>query len=45
MQGSEEWRVMKVVVLGNGQIGKTTFVRFIKHILDPSEVSAKMNKE
>lgn len=29
--GHEERRTMKVVVLGHGQIGKSTLVNFLKH--------------
>lgn len=38
LEESEEWKVMKMIVLGNGQIGKTTFVRFLHQFLDPTVV-------
>lgn len=31
--GFEEWRQMKVVILGNGQIGKSTFIAHLKNSL------------
>lgn len=39
LKSNEEWRAMKMIVLGNGQIGKTTFVRFLHRHLDPTLVS------
>lgn len=38
LEESTEWRAMKMIVLGNGQIGKTTFVRFLHSFLEPSVV-------
>lgn len=35
--GSEPYRVMKLVVLGHGQIGKTTLLRAINNILKKTE--------
>lgn len=34
MKKGEEWRSLKLVVLGNGQIGKTTLIRAIKQLLN-----------
>ncbi len=31
---SEPWRAIKMVVLGNGRIGKTTLLRYIDKIID-----------
>lgn len=36
MKSGEEFRAMKLVVLGNGRIGKTTLLHTIKKILDES---------
>ncbi len=33
--GSEQWRAMKLVVLGNGGIGKTTLLRAFDRLLFP----------
>jgi hypothetical protein len=30
----EEWRAMKLIVLGNGRIGKTTLLHTIRHFLN-----------
>lgn len=38
LEESEEWKAMKMIVLGNGQIGKTTFVRFLHRFLEPTMV-------
>lgn len=32
-RGFEEWRAMKLVVLGHGDIGKTTLIHTIKNLL------------
>ncbi len=32
--GSEEWRAMRIVVLGHGRIGKTALIREVKAILN-----------
>jgi hypothetical protein len=32
-----EWRAMKILVLGNGQIGKTTLVKHISRLVDATE--------
>jgi hypothetical protein len=34
--GSEPLRSMKLVVLGNGQIGKTTLINAMKNMLNPN---------
>lgn len=36
MKKSEEWRALKIVVLGNGRIGKTTLIKAVKGILNLS---------
>ncbi len=36
MKGSEQWKAMKMVVLGNGRIGKTTLLHSFDQILLPS---------
>ena len=33
MKSSESWRAMKLVVLGNGQIGKTTMLHTLKQLI------------
>lgn len=38
MEANEEWRLMKVIVLGNGRIGKTTFIHFLHKLLAPETV-------
>ncbi len=38
ISGSEQWRAMKLVVLGNGRIGKTTLLRAFDRILFPSSI-------
>lgn len=38
LEESIEWKAMKMIVLGNGRIGKTTFVRYLHQFLDPSVV-------
>lgn len=43
MAKSEEWRAMKLVVLGHGRIGKTTLLREIKHSLDPQSPRVYLN--
>ncbi len=35
---SVPWRVIKMVILGNGRIGKTTLLRSIDNILNENEV-------
>jgi hypothetical protein len=35
---SQEWKAMKLVILGNGQVGKTTMLHAIKGILNNSQV-------
>lgn len=44
LTASEQWRAMKMIVLGNGQIGKTTFVRYLHQFLDPSVVCISMHE-
>ena len=39
MTKSEPWRAMKLVVLGNGQIGKTTMLHSLKQLVQTSEGS------
>lgn len=36
MKSSETWKSMKLVVLGHGQIGKTTMLAKFKNLLDPT---------
>ncbi len=36
MSNGEQWKAIKMVVLGNGRIGKTTLLRSIDQILSPS---------
>lgn len=43
MEGNEEWRAMKVVVLGNGKIGKSTLIYEIKKTLDPMKVCSSIS--
>lgn len=38
LEESEEWKAMKMIVLGNGHIGKTTYVRFLHQFLDSTVV-------
>lgn len=40
----EEWRSLKLVVLGHGQIGKTTFLVALKRLLHPSLLQRSFNK-
>jgi hypothetical protein len=35
---SEDWKVLKLVVLGHGRIGKTTMLHAMKTILENSQV-------
>jgi polynucleotide 5'-kinase involved in rRNA processing len=42
VKNSEEWRAMKLVVLGNGQIGKTTMLKVLKEIVTESTVLCKV---
>ncbi len=35
LSGSEKWRAMKMVILGNGRIGKTTLLDAFEHLLLP----------
>lgn len=34
----DDWRGMKVIILGNGRIGKTTYVNFLKKMLNQETV-------
>lgn len=34
----DDWRGMKVIILGNGRIGKTTYVNFLKKMLNVEAV-------
>lgn len=36
IEEGEQWKSMKMVVLGNGRIGKTTLLRTFDQLLDPS---------
>ncbi len=36
MTDAEEWKAIKMVVLGHGQIGKTTLLHTINQIVTPS---------
>ncbi len=38
IQEGEQWKSMKMVVLGNGRIGKTTLLRAFDKLLDPSSI-------
>jgi len=38
MKNSEEWRAMKLVVLGNGRIGKTTLLQSLKKLIPNTKV-------
>lgn len=38
IESNEEWRLMKVIVLGNGRIGKTTFIHFLQEMIAPQQV-------
>ncbi len=38
IQEGEQWKSMKMVVLGNGRIGKTTLLRTFDKLLDPSSI-------
>ncbi len=38
MEEAEEWKAIKMVVLGHGRIGKTTLLHAINQIMDPSSV-------
>ncbi len=38
MAEAEEWKAIKMVVLGHGRIGKTTLLHAINQIMDPSSV-------
>ncbi len=35
VEGSEQWKAIKMVVLGNGKVGKTTLLRAFDTILHP----------
>ena len=35
----EKWNALKLVVLGHGEVGKTTLIQAIKRVLDPSRLS------
>lgn len=35
-KSSEPWNKMKLVVLGHGRIGKTTLLKAVHNLLDPS---------
>ena len=38
IKSSEEWKVMKLIILGHGGIGKTTMLHVLKDILLGSQV-------
>ena len=40
MKNSEPWRAMKLVVLGNGRIGKTTMLHSLKKLVNGNTVRA-----
>lgn len=42
-KSSEPWKKMKLVVLGHGRIGKTTLLKAVHNLLDPS-VTHKVTK-
>ncbi len=39
MRDAEEWRAIKMVVVGNGRIGKTTLLHSVNDILNSSSIS------
>lgn len=41
---SAPWRSMKTIVLGNGQIGKTTFVNYLKNVLAKNPLLALLSE-
>jgi len=45
IEKEERWRHMKVIVLGNGRIGKTTFVHFLNNLVSPQTVKIKKEGE
>lgn len=45
MSNSEEFRAMKLVVLGNGKIGKTTLLRALKEVINPDSNQVRRLKE
>ncbi len=38
MSEGEEWKAIKMIVLGHGRIGKTTLLHSIHQIIDPSVI-------
>lgn len=38
MNGTEEWRAMKVIVIGHGQIGKTSLVSQLHDLFNQNQV-------
>lgn len=42
---SSPMRSMKMIVLGNGRIGKTTFVKYLSNVLLHSSVVSKITKK
>lgn len=44
MQSSDELRAMKLVVLGNGRIGKTTLINAMKTAIDPDFNKVELNQ-
>jgi hypothetical protein len=38
IKSSEEWKAMKLIILGHGRIGKTTMLHVLKDILQRSQV-------
>ncbi len=39
ISGSEQWKAIKMVVLGNGRVGKTTLLRAFDGVLHPNQIS------
>ena len=44
LEGTEEWREMKLLVLGHGRIGKTTLIQAIQKLTKSSGVVAVLKK-